>query len=75
MCKRECDIQEECHVLKEALPRLDRQFAQAVAAFFLSCCSLSQEKNAVGEGAVKQVESSAEGEGRASFFQGAECGV
>ena len=40
------------------------------SALFLSCCSLSQEKNAVGEGAVKQ-----EGEGRASFFWGAECGV
>lgn len=29
-----------------------------------------KKKNAVGEGAVKQ-----EGEGRASFFWGAECGV
>ena len=30
VCKRERDIQEECHVLKEALPRLDRKFAQPI---------------------------------------------
>ena len=69
MCKRELDIQEECHVLKEALPRLDRQLARPVSVF------LFQEKNAIGEVSVKQPESSAKGEGRASFLPGAECGV
>ena len=64
VCKRELDIQEECNVLKEALPRLDRKSARPVAAF------LSQEKNAIGEVSVKQAESSAEGEGRASFLLG-----